>query len=185
MNLTPQLTGGTIATMIVVPLLLLIFVAAFVILCRWAAEAAREVKDREAKAARYTQNYGGSAYENSLHDARVMRVWAWAPLVLIVLTLGLTWWGMYPWNTEYHHWIPKSGVVARVDSRLISSGDGSGSPETKFVVMFTGDQQQYGVNDTRAAGVKQGDRLTITCVRTWQYSGTDGYDCNFIALDHS
>jgi len=179
MNLTPQLTGGTIATMIVVPLLLLIFVAAFVILRRWAAVTARE---EEAK---YMKYHGSSAYENSLHDVRVMRVWSWVSPVLIALTLGLTWWGMYPWNTEYHHWIPKSGVVARVDSRLISSGDGSGSPETKFVVMFTGDQQQYGVNDTRAAGVKQGDRLTITCVRTWQYSGTDGYDCNFIALDHS
>lgn len=184
MNLTPQLTGGTIATMIVIPLLLLIFVAVFVILRHGAAEEAQEAKNWKAKA-NYSEYHGGISYEKSLHDVRVIRRWSWAPLVLIALTLGLTWWGMYPWNTEYHHWIPKSGVVARVDSRLISSGDGSGSPETKFVVMFTGDQQQYGVNDTRAAGVKQGDRLTITCVRTWQYSGTDGYDCNFIALDHS
>ena len=27
-----------------------------------------------------------------------------------------------------------------------------------------------------------GDRLQLACLRTWQYAGTDGYDCNFTSV---
>lgn len=97
-----------------------------------------------------------------------------------VLAVVGFWWGMYPWKAEYHEWRPVSGVVASVDSRLVPAG--SNSMEDKFVVTFEGNPQQYGVLDTRAAGVKPGDTLTITCVRRWQWSGTHGFDCNFVDL---
>lgn len=107
-------------------------------------------------------------------------------LVLLVVTalavVGF-WWGMYPWAAEYHHWVPKSGTVETVDSRLISAGQSS--MEDKFVVKFQGSDQQYGVLDTRAAGLKPGDHLTITCVKRWQWSGTHGYDCNFVSLERA
>lgn len=167
-----QITGGTVATAICVPLILLILVAVFFLLRGWAARAERNIDERS------------SDYKTgeTLGDIRLARICSWVAPVLIAVTVAATWWGMYPWKSEYHHWVPKSGTVARVDSRLISSGDKS--METKFVVMFAGDEQQYGVLDTRAAGVKTGDRLTVACVRIWQYSGTDGFDCNFVSLEH-
>lgn len=165
MNPEPQLTGGTIATMIVVPLILLLLAAAFVVMRLYAR-----------------REDGRSPSGDQFNDAVLARRGSWLSLALIVVTVAVTWWWMYPWKSEYHHWVPRSGTVARVDSRLISDGDKS--MQTKFVVLFTGDDQQYGVVDTRVAGVKAGDRLAITCVRIWQFSGTDGYDCNFVSLEH-
>ncbi|HEY9418068.1 MAG TPA: hypothetical protein VIQ30_25190 [Pseudonocardia sp.] len=98
----------------------------------------------------------------------------------LVVAVGLGvgfWWGMYPWQAEYHQWRPVSGVVATIDSRLLAAG--KGSTEQKFVVSFVGDPVLYGVLDTRAASVRPGDRLDISCVRRWQQAGTDGYDCLF------
>ncbi len=178
MNPEPQLTGGTIATVICVPLLLLIIVVAFVALRVWAAKEERSVrKSMTAQSSRWSDYRS----EHALDDVNLARRWSWAAPVLIVVVVAMTWWFMYPWKSEYHYWMPKSGTVARVDSRMVSTGDKS--METKFVVMFTGDDQQYGVLDTRAAGVKTGDTLTITCKREWQFSGTDGYDCNFVSLE--
>ncbi|GAB3156407.1 hypothetical protein GCM10027258_62800 [Amycolatopsis stemonae] len=106
------------------------------------------------------------------------------PLVVLIagaVVAGAFWWGMYPWKSEYHHWNPVSGVVDTVDSRRVATGD-QGATEDKFVVTFRGNPQQYGVLDTRAAGVKPGDTLSITCKRAYQWSGTHGYDCNFVDL---
>lgn len=101
-------------------------------------------------------------------------------IVCLVTAIGFGvgfWWGMYPWQAEYHQWRPVTGVVATTDSRLLAAGDGS--TEQKFVVTFVDNPIQYGVLDTRAASVRPGDRLDISCVRRWQQAGTDGYDCLF------
>jgi hypothetical protein len=110
--------------------------------------------------------------------------WGWllVSIICMVAALGTTgglWWGMYPWKAEYHQWRPVAGVVETIDSRLIA---GSKATDQKFVVTYQGNPQQYGVLDTRAASVRKGDRLTITCVKQWQWSGTHGYDCNFVDL---
>jgi heme/copper-type cytochrome/quinol oxidase subunit 2 len=157
----PELTGETIATMIVVPLLaavvILIGVFFFVV---WRSLRARD------------------------HDDARLALACWILSAVLLVGIGAaTWWGMYPWEAEYHHWTPKSGVVDTVDSRIVPGGSDSKSVEQKFVVSFAGEDQQYAVMDTRAAGVKPGDRLTITCVRRWQWSGTPGYDCNFVSLE--
>lgn len=160
-SLTPEWTGETIATFIAVPLLILGLAVAAVLLRRGEKREANEV-------------YG---------DPFFCRVGWIAALVLIGIAVIGTWWGMYPWKAEYHQWTPVSGVVDTVDSRLLPAGDSA--VEQKFVVSFKGNQQQYGVLDTRAAGVKPGDRLTITCVRRWQWSGAHGYDCNFVSLERA
>jgi hypothetical protein len=98
--------------------------------------------------------------------------WAAAILVLI-FALG----SYYPYKAEYHKWVPKSGTVTNVDRRII----GGESINEKIVVTYE-DGQQYGCNDTRCASVRVGDSLTLTCQRTWQYAGIDGYDCNFVQL---
>lgn len=93
---------------------------------------------------------------------------------------GGLWWGMWPWKAEYHQWRPVAGTVASIDSRLLA-GQNSGT-EQKYLVAFVGSDKQYGVLDTRAAGVHVGDQLKVECVRRWQWSGTHGYDCNYV--DH-
>jgi hypothetical protein len=99
---------------------------------------------------------------------------------VMVVILAVTWWSFYPLKAEYHQWRQHSGTVSAISSRLLSSSTGK-STEQKFVVRFVGSNLEYGVNDTRAATVKVGDQLTVTCKRTWQYSGTDGYDCNYVS----
>lgn len=147
-----ELTGGTVATIVVAPTLLVLSVLLAVFLFR--------------------------KWRRSNDDIdRPMFLGCWiACAVGAVATVVCTWWGMFPWKYEYHHWVPISGVVETIDSRLVAM-------EGKFVVKFEGDDQQYGVLDTRAAGVRTGDQVTITCVRRWQWSGTHGYDCNFVSLE--
>lgn len=94
-------------------------------------------------------------------------------LIAVGSAVGL-WWGMYPWKVEYHEWRQVSGTVNSVDSRIVPG------MEDKFVVTFKGNPQQYGVFDTRTASVRPGDKLIITCVRRWQWVGTHGYDCEFV-----
>ena len=104
-------------------------------------------------------------------------------IVAIILIAGISvWWGMYPWKADYHEWREHSGIVDTAPDSRILTDTASGSIEQKFVVKFIGDDQQYGVNDTRAAGLKPGDHLTITCVHIFQWSGTHGYDCNFVSM---
>lgn len=101
-------------------------------------------------------------------------------VLALLVGVGL-WWGMYPWRAEYHQWRAVDGEVQTIDKRLVSTGDKS--MEDKFVVTFKGNPQEYGVLDTRAASVRPGERLVITCVKRWQYSGTHGYDCNYVGKE--
>lgn len=100
-----------------------------------------------------------------------------AYLVAVFAILGFCY---YPLDADYHQWRDVSGTVEQIDNRLIGSGDGM---ETKFVVLIDG--QQYGCDDTRCAGVREGDDLTLSCKRAWQYTGVDGYDCRFISTEAS
>ncbi|MFD5245034.1 hypothetical protein ACFWIW_10845 [Amycolatopsis sp. NPDC058340] len=173
-----ELTSGAIATMILVPLALAALVAIFVMLRRYAAQ--QTLKAAEMDATREAWTLGG---KHAREDATFAVRLSWLAPVVTAAVLALTWWGMYPWKHEYHHWTPVAGVVETVDSRLVAAGENT--MQDKFVVKFTGNDQQYGVLDTRAAGLKPGDRLTITCVRIWQWTGSHGYDCNFISLERA
>jgi hypothetical protein len=84
--------------------------------------------------------------------------------------------GMWPYSAEYHQWRTTTGTVQAVGSRLL--GDGTGTTQ-RFVVTLAGIGQRS-CDDTRCAEVKVGDRLTLSCKRAWQYSGTPGYDCNYL-----
>lgn len=169
-----EYTGETIATMVTVPLLILVSLAVFWFLRKWAANLRAKVASGS-----------GSQMEKKwdIDNARLLMRWSWTGVVLAGLIVVATWWGMYPWHDAYHQWTPVAGTVETVDSRLVSTGDKT--MEDKFVVKFQGQDQQYGVLDTRAAGLKPGDHLTITCVRRWQWSGTHGYDCNFVSLERA
>lgn len=150
-----MITGGTIATIIVIPILLVVFLIAALLF--------KGLAHREDRTDKY----------NDYWFYKVPSVLSFAA---IPLTLAITTWAMYPWNWEYHSYNEHSGTVKTVNNQ--------GGMNTKFVVTFTNSFQEYGVDDTRMASVKNGDKLTITCVRIWQYAGTDGYDCNYVRDNH-
>lgn len=106
--------------------------------------------------------------------------------VLSVVSAGLaglfvvgTLLGMWPYKAEYHQWRETSGVVAEIDSRLLSSGSGNGVSQ-RFVVTFE-DGAQRSCDDTRCAQVEEGDELVLTCKREWQWAGSHGYNCNYVS----
>lgn len=150
-------TVGTVVTILVVPVLLAVALGAAVYF--W-------LRSRRESAAVDRTSF------------RWLSVGAVGAAVVVAV---VSWWGMYPWRAEYHEWREVSGVVEFIDSRMLPAEGGRGV-EDKFVVIFEGSPQQYGVLDTRAASARPGDTLTITCVRQYQRAGTHGYDCNFVSL---
>lgn len=98
----------------------------------------------------------------------------------VVVGLAVSPLGFWPFAAEYHQWREVSGTVQQIDKRLIGSGD---KMEDKFVVRFTDGGLQFGCDDTRCASVREGDSLTLSCKRAWQYTGTDGYDCRFVSTE--
>jgi hypothetical protein len=111
----------------------------------------------------------------------MFRGFGWTAVCWSIGWLAASAFALYPYKAEYHAWHVHAGTVAHISSRLLAtgSGDNTGTSQ-KFVVQFTGSQQQYGIDDTRAALVKPGDHLRLTCIRTHQWgAGVDGYDCRW------
>lgn len=98
--------------------------------------------------------------------------------VAALVVIGTAIW-MYPYKAEYHQWAEYRGTVESVESRLIS---GSNSTDEKFLVTLD-NGAQFACDDTRCAGLDQGQVVTLSCKRTWQYTGTDGYDCRFVSAE--
>lgn len=122
------------------------------------------------------------AFRRRHHDdynATDLSVLAWCSAGAAVVVVVASVLFFYPFKAEYHQWREVSGTVATTNSRFLSGDNGT---DQKFVVTFDGSGQQFGCSDTRCAGVQKGDDLTLTCKRSWQWFGTPGYDCNFVAL---
>lgn len=98
--------------------------------------------------------------------------------LIVATTLAIAFGSFWPFSAEYHQWRPVAGQVAAVQSRLI--GDGGGGTTQKFVVRLKDDGSEYACEDTRCSLVKVGDRVDLSCKRAWQYTGTDGWDCNYV-----
>lgn len=99
-------------------------------------------------------------------------------IISLVAAIAGVLWGMWPYSTEYHQWRETSGTVESIDSRFVGADR---STTERFVVTFD-DGRQRSCDDTRCAQVKEGDELTLACKRAWQWSGSHGYDCNYV--DH-
>ena len=110
-------------------------------------------------------------------DRKLLRGLSIASLAATAVPVGITALTMWPYSAQYHRWEPKTGVVGSVSKRLI--GDGDNGMSQRFVVSYRESGRQYGCDDTRCALIRPGDRLTLMCKREWQYSGTDGWSCNF------
>lgn len=95
----------------------------------------------------------------------------------LVITLSISAWSFWPLKREYHWWSDRVGTVQEISSRLAPNGS---SMEQKYVVTLEGDPHPYGVLDTRASLLKKGDRVSLSCIRVYEFgSGDDGYNCKW------
>jgi hypothetical protein len=118
------------------------------------------------------------------YDAPLMFWIGVACWVGLICTIGGTLWGMYPYSAEYHQWQTTQGTVEKVGSRFLSSDTEGGGSTQRFAVTFT-DGRQRSCDDTRCSQIEVGDILTLSCKRAWQFTGTPGYDCNYVSLKSS
>lgn len=102
-------------------------------------------------------------------------------LLIIVVTVAAAGFGFYPYHTQYHKWHTSTNTVKSISSRFLGSDSGT---TQRFVVGF-GNGELRSCDDTRCALVKVGDKLTLSCKRAWQFSGTDGWDCNYVKDEHA
>lgn len=98
--------------------------------------------------------------------------------VLLVIVFAFWWWGMaFTLSPNYHSWNTKTGVVSQVSSRIVKEDSGASQ---RFVVVLNG--QPYGIDDTRAALLKVGDRVTLRCKKEFQWGvprDAQGWACNW------
>lgn len=103
----------------------------------------------------------------------------WTAAFIGTLIFMLSPWGLYPTGgADYHKWSPKSGEVESVNKRLVSKDK---SMEEKYVIVFKGSPQEYGVEDTRAALIQSGDKVVVKCKRHYQWGSTPGYNCRWVS----
>lgn len=122
----------------------------------------------------YSKYNDEKTYDPGIFRAGAIGSWALA----LILVIGILF-GYYPYKAEYHQWREVSGTVHKVNKRILS--DGSGNMQQKYVVQYEESPgRAFGCEDTRCALVDVGDTLTMKCKRVWQYSGSDGWDCNYI-----
>lgn len=93
--------------------------------------------------------------------------------IFTVIITGLI---MWPWKHDYHFYVPVSGKVEQTNSRLISNGDKGVSQ--RFVVVING--KPYGVDDTRASLLKEGDFVKLRCKKEFDFGSSDqGWACKW------
>lgn len=101
----------------------------------------------------------------------------WSGLVGWVILVGVTVVAYWPFDMEFHRFYKVEGTVTDIGKRQIAQ-DGGGMSE-RYVFNFNG--QLFGVDDTRAAVVKPGDRVTIKCKRDYVWNSESGWVCRWVA----
>ena len=92
-------------------------------------------------------------------------------LIIAIPTFFMT---CFPLSSEYLQWRPVEGTVQAVDKRMVRDGDGMSE---RYVLQING--VPYGVDDTRAATLAEGDDVSLMCTREWQWAATPGYACRW------
>jgi hypothetical protein len=96
-------------------------------------------------------------------------------LVVGLLGGGITTFSIWPpFSSQYHTYIPVSGLVQDVNSRFLSDGN---SMSQRIAVTIRG--QIYGCDDTRCAALRTGEAVTLLCAQEFETNGTPGYVCNW------
>lgn len=98
-------------------------------------------------------------------------------IAALIVTLGITVFCFWPLQKEYHYWQPVEGTVAQISSRLLPSGN---AMEQKYVVTLVGSTHPYGITDTRASLLDPGDKVSLSCIRQYEFgSGDHGFNCRW------
>lgn len=102
--------------------------------------------------------------------------------VVILLGTSIGWaWSSWPLDRDYHWWQDREGIVVVKSSRLLSDGDKG--INQKFVVRLKGSGDLLGINDTRAALLKPGDRVHLACKKANEFGiprAAHGWDCRWL-----
>lgn len=102
--------------------------------------------------------------------------WAVAAVVALLLgivTLGITIAASYPLKYDYHHWVDKSGIVQRVETRGFTG---------LYVVVIDG--VAYRIDDTRASLLEKGDKVHIKCKKEYEWGtpqSSNGWGCKWVS----
>ena len=110
------------------------------------------------------------------YDRGVVKGLAWTCVAAATLTVLIAAASFYPWKAEYHQWQGIQGEIQSISSRFLG---GDNSTTQRFVVRFK-DGTVRSCDDTRCALYAAGDTLQLSCKREWQFSGTDGWSCNYV-----
>jgi len=121
-----------------------------------------------------TRKYSATRFEASALDFGGAVFGTLAVLATLIIYPIAAW---PPFDMKYHTYRLISGRVDAISSRFL--GDGKSTTQN-FVVEIAG--QDYRCDDTRCALVTVGQTLTLNCIAEWEYAGTAGYDCNFVAV---
>lgn len=122
--------------------------------------------------------YGLANWSDRSYDQAIFRGTAIGGLVVAIASFGVWLFASWPLAYEYHHWVPVQGKVEQVSKRLKSCGDGC--VEQRYVVIVHG--KPYGIDDTRAALLHEGDSVSIRCKKEYEYGvsrGAHGWACKW------
>ena len=84
----------------------------------------------------------------------------------------------FPYKAEYHYYAKTTGTVEEAKGRLLAGGNNQ-APTENFAVRFRGSEQIYRCDDSRCALAKPGDKITLYCIKDWQWVGESGYVCRY------
>jgi len=147
-----MLTAGTIAAIILIPLGAIILIAAFILA------------------------YVAFTSGGGIDDAGWWMGAGFAAVIgLPMLILPLVGFMLVGFNGDYLAYHAVNGKVDAVASRMIADGK---AMSTRYVFQIDG--QEYGVDDTRAALVKPGDKVNLNCTKEFVWGSTNnGWACNW------
>lgn len=94
-------------------------------------------------------------------------------LLITLIISAIVFW---PYEAQYHQWRPITGQVQQISSRMIADGK---AMSQRFGVVIDG--QPYAVDDTRASLLKVGDRVSLMCIKEWQWASTPGDACRWVS----
>ena len=104
---------------------------------------------------------------------------------LVPITVFCWWWGSaFSTSHEYHAWNVKQGTVSQIGNRILTNDNGISQ---RYVVRL-GDDQLYGIDDTRASLIKVGDHVRLKCKRDWQWGvprQAQGWACRWAMKTNS
>jgi hypothetical protein len=101
-------------------------------------------------------------------------IFMWLAPLTLLMVLGFSLPGYYPYEGDYHRLQPATGTVRAVDSRFLAA--------SQYVVITYDTGLIVRCDDSRCATVKPGDQLRLLCTKEHQFGSplaADGWGCRW------